>query len=225
MNYIDIGFLLILFLITFISAHKGLLYVISQFTASILAILLSKLLSQPLASFLYTRFIESDIHDKLADLLPEGSVAGELQKTADSVFNSLPDFIQKLAEQFHLVTLLHAGAGDTEVLTVDQIQTEFIAPLVTKAVSVVCFILMFILFILLLKFVALWLNRSVFNKKDGALSKFNKFAGALFGTLRGSITVFVIAVLLNLIASCVQQPAFHDLVVNSYVCNYISTWI
>lgn len=222
MNYIDIILFLFIFLITFLSAHKGLFHVLSQFAATVASLILAKVLSAPVSSFLYTQFLENSVRDKLTELLPEGSVSGELQSIADSALESLPSFIQKLAAQLHLVDLLHAGAG-SELLSVEQIQTDYVAPLVIKAISAVCFLVLFALLALLLKGVALWLNHTFFDKKDGALSRFNKFTGAIFGVLRGSIAVLLIALLLNLIASFVQAPVFQNLVTNSYICNYIST--
>ena len=225
MNYFDIALLLIVFLITFISAHKGLFYVLSQFIASVGALILAKLLSNPLAAVIYSRFLESGITEKLAQILPEGSVSGELQKIADSTLHALPAFVQKLAGQFRLTDLLHAGAGTSEMLSVEQIQTDYIAPLVTKAVSALCMIALFAVLSLFLKGVALWLNRTFFEKRDGAISKFNKFTGAVFGTLRGALAVFILAMLLNLAASFIQNPTFQNLVETSYICNYFSTWI
>ncbi len=197
---------------------------LSQFCASVVSVIAARLLSQPAASYVYSHFLQQGIHDKLGELLPEGSVSGELQKIADSAIESLPNAVQKLAAQFHLLDFLHAGSNSTELLTVEQIQADYIAPVVVKAISAVCFAALFALLAFLLKGVALWLNRTFFEKKDGVLSRFNKFSGALFGVLRGVLAVLVLAAVLNLIASFVESPSFQDQVVKSYVCNYISTW-
>ncbi len=225
MNYIDILLFLALFLITFICAKKGLFYVLAQYIASIAAFILAKLLSVPAASYVYSHFLKSGIQSKLMELFPDGTLTVDLNQALTSVWNSLPAPVQNLAVQFHLQDMLHTISGKTEPATVDQLLSTYAEPFISKALSFISLLVLFLLFSAILKLIAFFLNRAVFKNRDTVVGRFNTLGGAFLGVLRGALTVFAAALLLNIIVSFFPDSGFNHAVSASYLCNYLSTWL
>ncbi len=226
MNLIDGIFLGVLVLVMFLSARKGLLYVLLQYAATVCAALLSKGLSIPVSGFIYSRYIQDKVLYSLTEILPHGSAQGEIQSIADSVMGSLPDYIRDLAEQFHVMDAFHAGSADPNgQLSIAQIESDYIAPVVSKTLSVICLIVLFFILLIGLKILVYFLNKALTSKKDGVLSTANKLLGALLGAARGALVVLAAAVILSFTASFLDEGSFKDMVTNSYVCNYLSTLI
>ena len=223
MNYLDIVFCAVLLLLTFISARRGLLNVLSQYLASIAAYILAKLLCEPASSFVYSHYVAEQVQSKLAELLPDGSVSGQIDGLADTVVASLPALAQKVVSQFRLTELLHTGASEASVLTVSEIETLYVAPIVTKALSIVVMFVLFVVLAVLLKTAVHFLHRALFEDRESKFQGVNKFLGALLGVARGLLAVFVLAFLLNLAASFLTETPFQSAVASSYVCNYVST--
>lgn len=225
MNYIDMLLFLALFLITFICAKKGLFYVLAQYIASIAAFILAKLLSVPVASYVYSHFLKNGIQSKLMELFPDGTLTGDLNQALTSVWDSLPVPVQNLAVQFHLQDMLHTISGKTEPATVDQLLNTYAEPFISKALSFISLFVLFLLFSAILKLIAFFLNRAVFKNRDTVVGRFNTLGGAFLGVLRGALTVFAAALLLNIIVSFFPDSGFNHAVSASYLCNYLSTWL
>ncbi len=223
MNYLDIILLAVLVLCTYLSARRGLFHVLSQYLASIAAFILARLLCGPAAGFIYSRFLSEQVLSKLNELLPGGSVSGQIDSLTDTVIQSLPEVAQKIVTQFRLTELLHTGASQTELLTVSEIETLYVAPIVTKALSILTLFVIFILLAIILKIAVYYLNKALFGEKDSKFQGVNKFLGALLGVARGVLVIFVFAFLLNLAASFFAENDFHTTVASSYICNYVST--
>ena len=156
-------------------------HVLSQYLAAIVAFVLARLLCNPAANLIYSQFIAEQVRSKLNELLPSGSVSGQLGSLTDTVVQSLPDFVQKIVAQFHLTELLHTGATQTEMLTVSEIETLYVAPIVTKAFSIMTMFVIFILLAFILKIAVYYLNKALFGDKDSKFQGVNKFLGALLG--------------------------------------------
>ena len=226
MNLIDVIFIALLLIFMLLSARKGFLFVLLQYVGAVSAALLAKAASAPASTFIYNTYIQDKVTYKLTELMPHGSVTGEIRELTDSVFSSLPGFIRKLADQFNITQLLNAGASNADgALTVDQIEAVYVGPIVTKALSVLCLIILFIVFYIVIKILVYFLNKSLVKKKEGVLSTANKLLGALLGAARGTVAVALLAVILTFSASFVSEGGFKTAVTDSYVCNYVSSLI
>lgn len=223
MNYLDIILLAVLVLCTYLSARRGLFHVLSQYLASIAAFILARLLCTPAARLIYSNYFAGQVQLKLNELLPSGSVSGQMDSLTDTVVQSLPDVVQKIVTQFRLTELLHTGATQAETLTVSEIETLYVAPIVIKAFSIVTMFVIFVLLALILKTAIYYLNKALFGEKDSKFQGINKFLGALLGVARGVLFMFVFAFLLNIAASFLPENEFHTTVASSYICNYVST--
>ena len=223
MNYLDIILLVLLVVFTYLSARRGLFHVVSQYLASIAAFVLARLLCNPAANFIYQHYVAEQVQEKLVELMPEGSVSGQIGALTDTVIASLPENIQKLVTQFRLTDLLHTGASQTDVLTVSEIETLYVAPIVTKAFAIMTMFVIFIVLAIILKTVVYCVNKALFASKESKFQGVNKFLGALLGVARGALAVFVVAFLLNVAASFLTESSFHNTVAASYLCNYVST--
>lgn len=222
MNVVDLVLIIAVAVIAIISAKKGFLLALLNIAAYVVSGILAKLFSSPAVAYIYENFFSEKILLKLQELIPSGSVEGELQSIILNAIQSLPEPIASLVSHFNGVEIISSVTFADTALTVDTIEQTYVAPFVSSTLSVVVMVVLFILFSFVLRFVFSVINKLVTGKKHKMIRGANMFFGAALGVVKGSFIVGIISAVLNLAAPVINNPQFSDFVNGSAICNIIA---
>ncbi len=224
MNIVDLILIIIIAVVAIASARKGFLLSLFNIASYVISGILSKIFSAPVASFLYGNYFSEKILMKLHELMPSGSVEGELNTVILNALEALPDFVMSMISHFDMFNL--NATGDASVtgsaLTVDMIEQTYVAPLVSNVLSVIVMVALFVLFSVVLRFVFSLINRLITGKKHKLIRGTNMFLGAALGVVKGSVIAGIICAVLNIAAPILNNPNLQDFVSGSAICNIIA---
>lgn len=219
MNVIDIVCLALILVIAIIGAKKGIFIVFVQFLALAVSGVAARSASGPVSDYIYTQYVQFRVTERLNGLLPAGSVSGGIQRVIESVVKSLPENVYKVADFLHLIP--SASESTSEILSVAQIESQYVAPILTKVLSFITMAVIFIVLSVILRLIVHAIDKALF-KKENAISTANKVGGFILGVIKGVIPVVFICVILNLIAPVINNDVLIELVSGSYLCNFIA---
>lgn len=224
MNIIDLILVILVAVIAIISANKGFILAALNIVAYAVAGILSKIFAAPVSSYLYKNFAYEKVMASLNELLPSGSVEGEINTVIESVFESFPSVVYDLASHFGIFNTdaLLADAATGEALTVELLEKNYIGPAVNSVISVVVIVLLFILFAIILRIVFSFINKMLTGKKHKFMRKTNMLLGAALGVIKGVIPAGIICAILNIAAPAINNAQFTDFVNRSYFCNLVA---
>ena len=215
MNIVDIVLILFIVGLALLSAKRGFLLSLLNLGAVVAAGILSRIFASPVSSVFYNAFCHGPIMEKLYEILPAGSVSGQINAGIDSVLSELPDALIAMARQFDLYPQISAG---TEVLTVEAIEEEFIIPIVTGVVSIIASVFLFIIFNAILKIAARIINKRITDSdKHKFVHGSNALLGGAVGVVKGIIPAGIVCIVLELTAP-LAGGTLAELVGNSYFC-------
>ena len=199
MAYAFDGAILALFaLLVWLGHRRGFIKTVSGVVAFVAALVLSSMLSGPVAGFVYNTFVEPPVLDTLTAQIGEGSpAAGQL----DAALEQMPAFITNRME----ANGLHSGAailerigGAQEGETVaESITRQVVEPVAVPLLKSVC---MLLLFLILLIVITILLKAVDLVAKLPLLKQLNKALGVVAGILQGLLWVFFAVMVLQLIA-------------------------
>ncbi len=223
MNILDLVLILVIAVIAIFSAKKGFLLTLLNIATYIVAGILSKIFASPVSSFIYDSFFSSTIISKLYEIMPSGSVQGELNTIVSNVIASLPEYVQSLASNFGIADIVSSGTdAATASLTVEMLEATYIAPIVIKVLTIVVSVLLFVLFALLLRVVSSFINKVLTKKKHKLIRGTNMFLGAAFGVVKGTAISAIAAAVLNIAAPLVNNGSLSVFVNESAICNIVA---
>ncbi len=225
MNIVDLLLVILVGIIAVISANKGFLMAVFNIMSYVGAGILAKIFNSPVSSYLYTNYAYEKTMEKLNELLPSGSLEGEMMNVIDGVFESFPPFVYELALHFNILNpdMLFSGSSTGDKLTVELIEQNYIGPAVTNVISVIAIVALFIVFSILLKIVFSFINKMLTGKKHKIMRKTNMFLGAALGVIKGVIPAGLICALLNIAAPAINNDTLFDFVNGSYFCNLVAS--
>lgn len=220
MNIVDFLLIILVAVIAVMSAKKGFLMSLFNIISYFIAGILAKIFSSPIASYIYSGYISEKVLLKLNELMPSGSVEGELIDVVDGVFESLPAFVFDTANHFGILPLrdYFAYSSSTETLTVDAMESNIIAPVILNVLSVILLIALFVIFSILLKMVFSFINKGLTSKKHEFMRKTNAFLGAMLGVIKGIVPAGLICAVLNIAAPVLNNENLFEFVNGSYFC-------
>lgn len=215
-NVIDIIGCAVILLAAAFGARKGLFRVLIHFAAYVLALFAARMCANPMAQFIYDKFLQTKVTDYIDKMIPSG------ESVMLTFRELLPDNVVKITDFFHLTADNDALNSISSALSVEKIESGFIQPLVLKVLFIVSTVLLFVILSVILRIVAEAINNFIFSKKHKKLSAVNKFFGFIVGLLKGAIPVFIGCEIVNLIAPLISNIKFTDAVTNSYICSFIA---
>ena len=130
------------------------------------------------------------------------------------------DSAYKIAEYFELFA--DKILDPDKIHSVEQLETVYLQPILTKVIVIITTVALFMLLSVILMLLVNLINKRFLEKKDGSLSKVNKLLGGAFGLIRSAIPITAGCVVLNLLASLIDQSEFTTLVQNSWTCSFIA---
>ncbi len=223
MNIVDIILIAVIALVAIVSAKRGFILTLLNIASYAIAGVAAKLFSLPVADYVYDNYFKVKIIQKLYEIMPSGSVEGEINTVVDSTLETLPGYMQALIEQYGVAELTEAmEQSGVNALTVEMIEQTYLAPAVTDILSMVAIVLIFVLFGFLLRIVFSLVSRIFTRKKHKFIRGTNMLLGAAFGAVKGTVIAAVIAAILNIGAPAVNNPQLTDLVNTSAVCNTVA---
>ena len=220
MNSIDVILLIFVILSAFLAAKRGLLLALLNLGAVLLSGFLARLMAPAAANFVYDAFLHDKIMTRLYEIMPEGSVSGQVTSGIDRILSELPTPLIAMAKQYGLYPELPQG---TEFMTVEGIEADYILPLVTGIATIIATVLLFIIFTIILKLIAGAINKSITDKKEHKIiNKTNAIAGGIVGIVKSVIPVGICCTVLNLIAPASGNAALENLVNKSVFCGFVA---
>ena len=223
MNSIDVILLIFVGISVFFAAKRGLILSLMNLGAVVLAGILSRWLAPYASDAFYSTFLHEKILSRMYEILPEGSVSGQVSAGVERILSELPASLIAIAKQYGLYPEL---SQDTQILTVEGIETDYVIPLVTGILSIVATVLLFIVFVMVLKFIAGMINRGLTNKtKHKIVHKTNMVGGALVGIVKAVIPVGISCIVLNLAAPASGNTAVQNLINGSLFCSLVAKLI
>ena len=223
MNYIDLILFVFVALMCVYGIFKGFLLTVLQFGSTIGGGILAKIFAGPVSSFIYRHFIEESVTEKLFEIMPSGSVSGELQSWLDKALSSIPSGVVKVAESFGLIPDVTETFTAGNEITVGFIRVNYIEPLITGVLKVVSVVILFVIFFVFLRIVCYIINKILTDrKKHNIIDSTNKILGGVFGALAGIVPALLIAAALTFLASYIESEGFISAVEGSFVCRLVA---
>lgn len=220
MNTLDLILIAFIIVVAFISAKRGLLLSLLRLAAVFIGGILAKILSGPCAQVIYALFFKSAVTDKLYEIMPSGSVSGEINSGIDGIMSNFPAFVSDIAEKYGFYPSV--SSGGLTALSVENIETSYVTPVITGILSLVSFVLLVIILTLVLKRLAWAINRHVVKSDHAVINGTNKLLGGVLGAVRALIPACVICAILIFAAPVLGNSSLTDLVDGSFACDLIS---
>ncbi len=222
MNVIDIALIVFVVAVAAISAKRGFLKSLFNIVAYAVAGFIAKLLCSPVTAYIYTNFLRIKVTDVLNEILPSGSVSGEVFSIVEKALGSLPPFVSSLASQFGIFDPDTLGSASSEVLSVEMLEAEYLGPIVSSVLSIIVLIVLFIVFAIILRIILAFVNKSLTDDKHKVIKGTNMMLGAALGVVKSVIPAGLICALLNITAPLINNASFYTLVTDSYFCKLIA---
>lgn len=214
MNYIDLFFIVIFFVIIFAGYLRG-------FAVSLLT-LVRTAVSFP-ASFIISSFYGDDIYNTLFYKSLYNSVTAKIDETGlENSVTAVSEFIDGLPSYFsNLISPSFSDMlGNSKVDFTDQIMKSVINPIGIMIVKVVLFIIVLIAFYIVFAII-IKIIKDKSDDKDAPFHKTNKFLGAVFGLVKAVIIVFSVSAILYFIAGISEKNVFVNEIETSLLYNFI----
>lgn len=220
MNVFDIIILLLLLFLTLIAARKGFLRAILNFGAVLAAGTAAKICSVPGAEYVYGSFIKKGLTKNLFEIMPSGSLSGEINSGINRIVDSLPSFVTDLALKLGIDTKALLLDQDS-ILTVTQVENDILKPIIIRVAAVIIIMILFVVFSILFKLVVIFFTRRLKDSKHKLMKRTDMILGGIFGFIKAVIPVGLICTLMSFLASVISNEQFSVLVDNSFFCQLI----
>jgi len=191
---LDLIIVAIIILYVYLCFKRGFVRTVIELVGYILAIYLSFTFGGILTNVVYDEFVEPAIVETVADEI-NLSADENIDKTVDSIWNSLPEFIVNAAETFDVTsdtlrdTIKDGYENNADATTFAKNATEAIAkPIVVPLIKTIISLILFIILMFVVKFLAKIINRA-FNIP--IIGRLNRLLGGFVGLFKGLIISFV----------------------------------
>lgn len=198
---LDVGIIIILLFFVFLGVKRGAVRAFLNFASIIAAGILSSWLGKLIAEFIYTTFVQKGVTDSIAKAMVDNANQIGTDSYITAVLQSIPEYIRQSLYAFGInINDLQSSIGSQESITTwvnsaaGQIERA-IAPVYMALISLATIIIIFVLLMIVRKFVVGALC-SVFNLP--ILKQVNGLLGSILGLLEGVIIVFLICLLLHI---------------------------
>ena len=221
-SIIDVIAVALVVLITIVGAKKGFMKTLLTLGAVVASFVGARIAAVPVAEFIYSDYISAFVLEKLNELLPNGSVAGELEAVFEGVLAQFPSALVDIARTYNLLPDLSSLAGSTADLTVASIEEMYVAPVITQIAAIITTLVLFVILSAILRLVVALINRFFVSDKHKFVKRTNMLLGAVLGFVKSLIPVGVIGSILNLIAPTMGNEQLMSMVNTSYICQFVA---
>lgn len=216
--------ILLIVFIAAASARKGLLLSLMNILSLGLAFTGAKIGSRFAAQTFYDAFIRQKVIDRFYEIMPSGSVKGEITGGIQRIIDSLPSALTAIAKQFGLYP--DVGSADTSLSwTCETIENEYVRPLASGVLTIIAMMVLFVILLIILRLIFRRINGRLMNGKHKIIGKTNMILGGVAGLFRAVIPVGFISAVACLIAPAVNNAQLTDLVSDSFFCETVQKFL
>ncbi len=189
--------------------RKGFIKALSRLVSFLLALVITLLLSGPVAQLVYGTVIGPNVRESLTMHLNDETF-NTVGQRVDAAMDTLPDFVRTLLDNQGLtsgdaVVNKLGGNADTATAMAEQIEATVIAPLVTMLLEAVCFLVLF----LVASFIASLLFKVLDKVFDlPILRSINGTLGFIPGAINGALWALVLASVVQVLAATGAADGF-----------------
>ncbi|MEG1426347.1 MAG: CvpA family protein [Oscillospiraceae bacterium] len=227
MNWIlDGAVILLMLIVTIAGIRKGIVRSAAEFLGAIASAITASWLGGLLSVWVYDRFFREGLYERVL----KASNGKEGAETVSSIFSALPDFVVRLLETNGITesSVVHTVGGASAQAA--QKITDVLSPVFITIIKVFAVIILFILFMTVIKGIASLLNRVC---RLPVLAQLNGLLGGVFGFCLSVILVWLIVGVLNFVSpvlspkmksqvdSAVKDSVVADVVVSLNPLNWI----
>ncbi len=190
MDYLlDIIVVIIVVFFAVMGYKKGVLKTVISVVGTLLASLMSSVLSKPIAEAIYNGGFKSSIIGKANSAMKLAQQEGK--SFLDSFLESLPKFIQNSMPHFHVTNADLSSASQSGAAALERV----IAPIVISFISIFVTIILFAVFMIVVKVVCAMIFSSM---EDSALNFFDGILGGAIAIAEAFIIVLLAAFVLRI---------------------------
>ena len=211
---IDIILIAILAVSAFLAAKKGLIGTIFTLLSTLVAIVLSVILSTPVSGFIDSNFVNPSVKKYIINVVDSSSVGKSYDEALASV--DVAGKIEEMPEQLKKV-LDVAGIEVDEIVskaenvkdTADETKDNLIDSIAKPISSLISRVIALALLFAVLS-VGLWFAAKVITALFNLIplgKSLNKFGGLAFGLLRGFVIVFVVCLLFSAVTKTIDPES------------------
>ncbi len=189
MGYILDGVVVgICLLCVLIGVQRGFIRSVVHFLGSVIAACLASVLGGALAQWLFDAFFRGALVEKIGETL-QSLGADNATAALEQVLASLPDFLVRALEEAGVTMSAVGGQIGSRTDQAAQMITDYLAPVLVNFLKVLAVIVLFFLFMTLVRALAVLVGRlfrlPVLGQLDGLL-------GGIFGFLLALVTVWIV---------------------------------
>ncbi len=187
-NYVDLIIVGIVLFFAIIGLQKGIFITLVNFIRYVLGFSLCVFSADRLPQPIYDNFLQDKIQDTVNKKIVTSSNIDEIINNINESVNSLPDFLKNSIS----VSSLKISSSNIS----QNITNEVFEPLILGALKILIFIIVFILFFGITGAIINHIRKKNKNKRKGNKKKSivvfaDRLLGFVFGTLKGTLVVFV----------------------------------
>ena len=105
---------------------------------------------------------------------------------------------------------------------VENIEAQYLAPIVTAVVSVISLVLLFVLFAIVFRIIFSVIDKFLNSDKHKLIRTSNRVLGAVLGFIKSLVPAGLICALLNIVTPLINNEAFYNMVTDSFFCKLIA---
>ncbi|MBQ8740978.1 MAG: CvpA family protein, partial [Clostridia bacterium] len=186
MSYILDGIIILIILLgVFLSAKKGFVRTLIEVVGFVAAIVVAFTLSSPLANTIYDKMIEPSVVKTVEAVATDG--AENASAAVDAVWSKMPAFITESSffnlSKDSITSTVQAETANGSAQLAQTVSDSFVAPAVTKLISVFISVILVIVLLFVVKILAKYLNKLFSFSIVGDI---NKTLGGLLGLVKGA---------------------------------------
>lgn len=203
-NLFDILMLTVVLISFIIGYVRGAAGTILSLVGGLVAIIVSRILGNNLAPWIYENFFRDGINEKITSAVTD-ILANGIENIGDGVVESLPSFLQDILYDTGIVTALNNVTGNSvEELAASscEVVQNIIEPIYIGIISVCATAILFIVFSIII---------SLLCKISGIINKIpivgtaNKILGCVLGGVYGIFIVSILVLVLNVTIPFVDE--------------------
>ena len=188
--------------------HSGLLRTVVECLAWLVAMVLAAMISQVVSGVIYNMFFSGKVTELLTQAATENSSPEAFAAAMNQALESLPAAVRAGVEFVMESINLDIAAVDGAQLTefAQTVAESVVRPIITSMIQLVCFVLLFILGMIILRLVAVAFG--MFNSIP-LVGGLNRLLGGALGAVKAAVMVFVLLAGVELyLASSAGQGEF-----------------
>ena len=201
---IDVIFLAVVLLCVIVGFQKGFVKSLIEFIGYIVSVIGAAYLGNTLSVYLYNAVLRDLLVKKISAAI-SAETAITVEQKANAIFTGLPKFVTN-AMNTHGITAKSLGkslSGSASAAAPKA--ADMIAPIIISFTKIILTILIFFLFIMLVRLIAKAMDMVC---KLPVLHQMNSLFGSIFGLLKGIIVVMLLCALLQIAVPMLKEKSW-----------------